>query len=152
MLFPLTRTFRVLAQSLGTSTRSTAKNGGENRLPLFEALEGRTLMSTYYVGASGSDGNSGTSTGAAWHTISKVNSANLKAGVTTKGRKVTLSWDQNHEPDLLGYAIYRAPMSGGACPATAPSDATSAATDTTPTYTDAVLASVFCDLELQDRV
>src|SRR4029077_18560841 len=80
MLFPLTRTFRVQGKSLGTSPPSTVKDRGNNRLPLFEALEDRTLMSTYYVSSSGSDGNSGTSTSAAWHSITKVNSVGLKAG------------------------------------------------------------------------
>jgi len=46
----------------------------------FEALEGRRLLSTYYVNTSGSDSASGTSTGTAWKTINRVNSQVLKAG------------------------------------------------------------------------
>ena len=83
MLFPLTRTFRVLAQSLGTTPRSNAGRDNrrdDNALPLFETLEDRTLMSTYYVNTGGNDSNSGTSSSAPWRTISKVNSASLKAG------------------------------------------------------------------------
>jgi hypothetical protein len=55
MLFPLTRTFRVLAQSLGTPKRAAIKRGGrkgDHRSAIFEPLEDRTLMSTYYVSAS----------------------------------------------------------------------------------------------------
>ena len=45
-----------------------------------EALEGRQLLSTYYVSGSGSDSASGTSSGSAWKTINRVNSQVLKAG------------------------------------------------------------------------
>ena len=45
-----------------------------------EPLEGRQLLSTYYVSGSGSDSASGTSSGSAWKTINRVNSQVLKAG------------------------------------------------------------------------
>jgi hypothetical protein len=39
---------------------------------------------TYYVSASGSDGNNGTSTGTPWQTVSKVNSISFNAGDSIK--------------------------------------------------------------------
>lgn len=45
-----------------------------------EPLEGRQLLSTYYVSASGHDNGSGTSAGSAWHSIERVNKQTLKAG------------------------------------------------------------------------
>ena len=45
-----------------------------------EPLEGRRLLSTYYVNNNGSDSASGTSTSSAWKTINRVNSQVLKAG------------------------------------------------------------------------
>lgn len=50
------------------------------RTPFVEALEGRTLLSTYYVSTTGSDSAAGTSTATAWKTIGKVNSIAFKAG------------------------------------------------------------------------
>src|SRR4051812_23313919 len=47
---------------------------------LMEVLEDRQLLSTYYVSSSGNDGKSGTSTGSAWRTISRVNKQTLKSG------------------------------------------------------------------------
>jgi hypothetical protein len=47
---------------------------------IMESLEDRRFLSTYYVSASGNDGKSGTSTGSAWKTISRVNKQTLKAG------------------------------------------------------------------------
>src|SRR3954470_10567957 len=45
-----------------------------------EPLEDRQFLSTYYVSPSGSDSASGTSTSAAWKTISRVNNQKLHAG------------------------------------------------------------------------
>jgi hypothetical protein len=50
------------------------------KLPLFEPLELRQLLSTYYVSPYGSDSHSGTSTGSAWRTISHANSKKLHWG------------------------------------------------------------------------
>jgi hypothetical protein len=89
MRFPFTRNFRVLADSVTPSGTINRKLNRDNRgqtakaaLPMFEPLEDRTLMSTYYVSSSGNDSNSGTSSSSAWHSISKVNSVHLNAGDT----------------------------------------------------------------------
>jgi hypothetical protein len=50
-------------------------------LPTLESLEGRRLMSTYYVSAGGSDSNSGTSPSSPWKSIGKVDSS-IQAGST----------------------------------------------------------------------
>ena len=47
---------------------------------LMEALEDRQLLSTYYVSPYGNDARSGTSSGSAWKTISRVNRQTLKPG------------------------------------------------------------------------
>jgi hypothetical protein len=57
-----------------TKTRATAKAA------FMEALEDRQLLATYYVSPYGNDAKSGTSTTAAWKTISRVNKQTLKAG------------------------------------------------------------------------
>ncbi|HSV15698.1 MAG TPA: right-handed parallel beta-helix repeat-containing protein [Tepidisphaeraceae bacterium] len=57
------------------------QNVGEAPIaPSVELLESRTLLSTYYVSSGGNDGAAGTSTGAAWRTIARVNAASLKPG------------------------------------------------------------------------
>jgi hypothetical protein len=90
MLSTLTRAYRAVADSVVSSV--SVKNRGRlnrtlSRTPLsnrkqsiFEPLEDRTLMSTYYVSTSGSDSNSGTSASSPWKTIAKVNTVNLNAG------------------------------------------------------------------------
>jgi hypothetical protein len=45
-----------------------------------EQLEGRRLLSTYYVSNTGSDSAAGTSTSSPWKTINRVNAQVLKAG------------------------------------------------------------------------
>lgn len=45
-----------------------------------EGLEGRQLLSTYYVSNSGRDSASGTSSSSAWKTINRVNSQHLHSG------------------------------------------------------------------------
>jgi hypothetical protein len=47
---------------------------------MIEALEERTLMSTYYVSNSGNDSNNGLSTSRPWKTIAKVDASTFKAG------------------------------------------------------------------------
>jgi Right handed beta helix region len=91
MFVPVTRRFRALVESLGASITNrgaaaatkaippTTNFSRESGLPLFEPLEDRTLMSTYYVNTSGSDSNSGLS-GHPWKTIAKVNAASFKPG------------------------------------------------------------------------
>lgn len=51
-----------------------------NRAAMMEALEPRELLSTFYVGASGNDSKSGTSSANAWKTINRLNQQKLKAG------------------------------------------------------------------------
>jgi hypothetical protein len=95
----LTRAFRVLADCLGPSLTSTIASRsaaaatkavppsfkGSSRFQnavraIFEPLEDRTLMSTYYISPSGNDANKGTSTSSAWKSIAKVNSTHFNAG------------------------------------------------------------------------
>jgi hypothetical protein len=48
--------------------------------PLFEALEPRQFLSTYFVSPGGNDGHSGESPAAAWRSIDRVNKQQLKPG------------------------------------------------------------------------
>jgi hypothetical protein len=57
------------------SSRSNA-----SRRALVESLEPRQLLSTYYVSPYGSDSHSGTSSGSAWKSLSRVNKQSLHAG------------------------------------------------------------------------
>ena len=61
--------------------------------------------------------------------------ANVRVVASTTRREVSVTWDRNTEPDLVGYAVYRAPAPA-TCAASATSDARSAATPTN-SYTDA---------------
>jgi hypothetical protein len=63
----------------GVSVSST-KTKAKAKAALMEALEDRQMLATYYVSPYGSDSKSGTSTSAAWKTISRVNKQTLKAG------------------------------------------------------------------------
>ncbi len=58
--------------------------GGKGRRPRarlhVEQLEGRQLLSTYYLSPSGSDLNPGTSSAAPWQTIARANHATIHAG------------------------------------------------------------------------
>jgi hypothetical protein len=47
---------------------------------LLEAVEPRTLLTTYYVSPSGSDSDAGTSSGTPFKSIAKINSLNLNPG------------------------------------------------------------------------
>src|SRR4051794_19864058 len=76
----LTRAYRVIAANRNESARAAVRSA------CVETLESRQLLSTYYVSAAGSDSNSGTSTGSAWKSISRVNSATLHAGDTINFR------------------------------------------------------------------
>src|SRR5688572_26014635 len=93
-----------------------------------EMLESRTLMSTYYVGAGGSDANAGTSTAAAWASIAKVNAVNLNPGdrvLFEGGRSFTgnLRFDATDDGTAAapitvssygtGRATIRQPLAGG---------------------------------------
>jgi hypothetical protein len=77
MHLPFTRTNRLLTQAAGRPTQRA--RGG---VAFFEPLEGRVLMSTYYVSVSGNNSHSGTSLASAWQTIAKVNSIHFKPGDT----------------------------------------------------------------------
>jgi hypothetical protein len=89
----LSRAIRALVDGLGTSAlsrhmadRSAAaasksrSRARDARVSVFEPLEGRTLMSTYYISPTGNDSNNGTSISSPWKSIGKVNSASFKAG------------------------------------------------------------------------
>src|SRR4051794_19521995 len=76
----LARTFRVLSDSLRPPGPIACDGRGGGCAPIFEALEPRALMSTYYVSPGGDDGNSGATAAAAWQTIAKVNSVTLHPG------------------------------------------------------------------------
>src|SRR5690349_15494246 len=80
----LARALRVFSGlNRSTDERSAAvaiASAATSALASMEALEGRQLLSTYYVSNSGSDSASGTSSGSAWKSIDRVNSATLKAG------------------------------------------------------------------------
>jgi hypothetical protein len=69
--------FRRLLGAAGARRASTRP---VSRFNLMEQLEPRELFSTYYVSASGSDSNAGTSTSAPWKSINKVNAITFKAG------------------------------------------------------------------------
>jgi len=56
------------------------KSPPKGRIAFAEALEGRTLLTNYYISDVGSDSAAGTSTAAAWKTIAKVNTVAFKAG------------------------------------------------------------------------
>src|SRR5690349_9053078 len=47
---------------------------------VIEAVEPRTLLTTYYISPSGSDAAAGTSAASAWKTPAKINSVDLDAG------------------------------------------------------------------------
>ncbi len=49
---------------------------------MVEALEGRRLLTTYYVSTSGSDSNSGTSASAPWASVAKVDATTFNPGDT----------------------------------------------------------------------
>ncbi len=49
-------------------------------LPLFEQLESRQFLSTYFVSTGGNDGHSGESPERAWRSVDRVNKQQLKAG------------------------------------------------------------------------
>ncbi len=81
MHFSLTRKVRVLGglpRRLMLVDRRVAL--AASAVCLMEPLEGRMMLSTYYVSNSGNDANSGTSPAAAWRTIGKANGANLEPG------------------------------------------------------------------------
>ena len=52
------------------------------RRSVVEALEQRRLLTTYYVANGGSDGNAGTTSGAPWANVSKVNASTFQPGDT----------------------------------------------------------------------
>jgi hypothetical protein len=98
----LTRALRVLADCLAFSaftpfTSGKCRNVATTRFSprtwakrcsrihnavhaVFESLEERALMSTYYVSTSGNDANRGTSPYAPWRSIAKVNSTHFNPG------------------------------------------------------------------------
>lgn len=124
MSFPLTRTFRVLAGSLGSSPTKRGVTAVANTvsprrhrqrgIPLMEPLEDRTLMSTYYISTSGSDSNNGTSASSPWKSISKVNASRFKpgdsilfqGGQTFSGALVFRSYDGNSTTNPVKVGSY----------------------------------------------
>jgi hypothetical protein len=79
MRAPLARILRALSDR-SWSTPTEARRNRTASFAAIEPLEGRQLMSTYYVSSSGSDSASGTSTGSAWKSVNRVNSQTLRAG------------------------------------------------------------------------
>ena len=71
---------RQNATATAAATAAALASAATATLASMEPLEGRRLLSTYYVNNNGSDSASGTSTGTAWKTINRVNSQVLKAG------------------------------------------------------------------------
>src|SRR4051812_41173712 len=72
-------------RALSGRHRNVSDNSGkfQQARPLvcqLEPLEGRQMLSTYYVSPSGSDSASGASTSAPWKTINRVNKQQLHAG------------------------------------------------------------------------
>src|SRR5690349_7288486 len=76
----LARALRVFSGRNGSTDERNAIGIRAAAVAAMEPLEGRRLLSTYYVSSSGSDSAAGTSTGTAWKSINRVNSATLKAG------------------------------------------------------------------------
>src|SRR5215212_8471341 len=83
----IARALRVVSENRqanlpSASRRLTASSIASARpdAPRMEPLEGRQLLSTYYVSPSGSDSASGTSTASAWRSVSRVNSQSLHSG------------------------------------------------------------------------
>src|SRR5215203_5387190 len=81
----LARALRVFSSPTGSAANgrvaaAALDHAAASSIASMEPLENRRLLSTYYVNNNGSDSASGTSTGSAWKTISRVNSQVLKAG------------------------------------------------------------------------
>ena len=82
----LARALRVFSGLTGSADGRNAIAAAANTAaaaavnPTMESLEGRRLLTTYYVNNYGSDSAAGTSTSSAWKTINRVNSQVLKAG------------------------------------------------------------------------
>ena len=74
------RRFLLRLPGRTTDFRPRLQASQDGARSLVESLERRTLLSTYYVSASGHDSALGTSVSAAWHSISRVNVQVLKAG------------------------------------------------------------------------
>src|SRR5688500_13300593 len=72
----------VRSRSRAAAAASAAASGIGRAAALFEALEPRQLLSTYYVSPAGSDSAAGTSITAPWKTITRLNSQALRAGDT----------------------------------------------------------------------
>ncbi len=79
-----------------------------------EALEDRTLFTTYYISPTGSDASSGTSTGAPWKTFANVNAHSfaagdqilLQAGATFTGKMAFASDDKGTSAAPIKIAVY----------------------------------------------
>src|SRR2546427_3389310 len=79
----LGKAYRALpGRQMSGRHRKVSDNLKKSPVCQMEPLEGRQLLSTYYVSPSGSDSASGTSTSAPWKTISRVNNQKLHAGDT----------------------------------------------------------------------
>src|SRR5262245_59166782 len=79
----IARKFRALSGRNSIGRRAAAKRAlNQAAISSVEQLESRRLMSTYYVSPWGNDWAAGTSTGAAWKSIGRVNSQTLHAGDT----------------------------------------------------------------------
>src|SRR2546427_11586177 len=77
----LGKAYRALpGRQMSGRHRKVSDNLKKSSVCQMEPLEGRQLLSTYYVSPSGSDSASGTSTSAPWKTISRVNKQALHGG------------------------------------------------------------------------
>ena len=75
----IARALRVVSEHLRAKAVTGLVPGAANAV--FEPLESRQLLSTYYVNSSsGSDSASGTATTSAWRSINRVNSQTLHSG------------------------------------------------------------------------
>jgi hypothetical protein len=85
-----------------------------DRWALIEALEDRTLFTTYYISPTGSDASSGTSTSTAWKTFVNVNAKSfaagdqilLQAGATFTGKMAFGSDDKGTTAAPIKIAVY----------------------------------------------
>src|SRR5687767_12899363 len=77
----LARALRVFTGRQGSvAGKNAIATAATRAVATIEPLEGRRLLSTYYVSNGGSDSASGTSSGSAWKTINRVNAAQLRPG------------------------------------------------------------------------
>jgi hypothetical protein len=73
--------------------------------------------------------------------------SSVRAATGNSGRQVAVTWTANTEPDIVGYAVYRAVPGGTACPNSAPDGAKVVAVPQPPyadTFADADAGGAYC--------